>query len=196
MFACTRKYTNLLVEVKNMNYANDLDWLESLMRHICTAVVKSKGCMKESSDQVGVYFTAKEKHMLEKVFRIYDSLSEFACSRDADNMAHSFTEQDLQCLFTNMDGIRTCFHQTDTKYLVSELLDTPTQCVYLQRYESCLLAYLEQCSEIRAINKVKEIFKRVRNEAECQPSKGGTSKLLVFSSLEWLVVGLLLLNRP
>ncbi|EDV32662.1 uncharacterized protein Dana_GF22135 [Drosophila ananassae] len=188
---------NHLLEIEGM------DDLKSVISQVCPAEAKCNHYVKEFYGVVQVYNTAEEKLVLEKMMRIFNSLLEFACRLGRDNIDLSLTKlrAKVECLMTNQNALPTCFDQTFPNMIsrmncFPELFLRPTFCMDLERFESCILPHFEQCSDPMPSNITKEIFKRVRKESDCQALKGGSSKIAAFSSLGWLVVGLLILNRP
>ncbi|XP_016993552.1 27 kDa hemolymph protein [Drosophila takahashii] len=225
MSACISGVANLTALQEEMELARPNGDLDNVFHKYCLKAPEAEACVKEFNAKAQHCLTAEEKRHQETVQRIGAALLGFACSRGGDQIALFIAEQGPECLEANKEAISNCLNQSFHQYIPKdgqvpdlmsspELLFSPTHCVDLQRFESCVIHHLEQCTEITPANIVQSVFRFVKNETDCQAwmnaranekpilmaaannSSNNTASGLTYSLAAPLLGATLLLMRP
>ncbi|XP_017054572.1 27 kDa hemolymph protein [Drosophila ficusphila] len=222
MSACINGAANFSTLQEELDLAMPNGELDNVFHKKCQKVPELQACVKEFQEKAQLCLTAEERRQQEKVNRIGAALLGFACSRGGDQIALFVAEKGPECLEANKEAINHCFNQSFHQYIPKdgpipdlmsnpELLFTPTHCVDLQKFESCVVHHLEQCSEITPANIVQSIFRFVKNETDCQAwiaarsnekpillaaSTNNTATGLTYSLASTLFGATMLLMRP
>ncbi|XP_017086791.1 27 kDa hemolymph protein [Drosophila eugracilis] len=179
MKTCISGVANLTALQEEMEVARPNGDLDTVFHKYCLKAPQVEQCVKDFNEKAQHCLTAEEKRHQETVQRIGAALLGFACSRGGDQIALFIAEQGPECLEANKEAINNCLNQSFHQYIPKdgqvpdlmsnpEILFSPTHCVDLQRFESCVIHHLEQCTEITPANIVQSVFRFVKNETDCQ----------------------------
>ncbi|XP_017156263.1 27 kDa hemolymph protein [Drosophila miranda] len=170
-------YTTMQQEIEEASPEGELD------------VVFNKYCNKRSSAiECFDVFTAKLSPCLDKeeqeskdvIKRIIQSLLNFVCHKDGDQIALFIAEKGPECLESEKDNIQQCLNSTFSTYLnsadihdnkiksIPKLTVGQRQCDDMLSLQSCVVHRLEQCTDITPANLVESMFNFIRNETLCR----------------------------
>lgn len=153
-------------------------------------VVFNKYCAKRSNAiECFDVFTAKLLPCLDKdeqesqdvIKRIVQSLLNFVCHKDGDQIALFIAEEGPECLESQRDNIQQCMNSTFSTYLnsadlqdnskiktIPKLVVGEKQCKEIRTLESCIVRHLEHCKKITPANLIESMFNFIRNETLCR----------------------------
>lgn len=176
----TVNFTAMQKEIEDASPRGELD------------VVFNKYCEKRT-DAIESFevFSAKLLPCLDKdeqesqavIKRIIQSLLDFVCHKEGDQIALFIAEEGRECLESQSNNIQEClksaistfFNNSDIydntnnqikslpKFVVGE-----TQCGDIQILESCIVRHLEHCTKITPANLIESMFNFIRNETVCR----------------------------
>ncbi|KAH8309951.1 hypothetical protein KR067_003744, partial [Drosophila pandora] len=152
-------------------------------------VVFNKYCNKRS-DAIHCFddFTSIVSPCLEKdeqespvvIKRIVQSLLNFVCHKNGDQIALFIGEKGPECLQAEKQNIQHCFNSTFSAFFDSsgftgnkkksmpKLIVGQKQCDVILSLQTCVVARLETCPDITPANLVESMFKFIRNETLCR----------------------------
>lgn len=184
-------------------------------------VVFNKYCAKRS-EAVECFdvFTAKLLPCLEKdeqesqdvIKRIVQSLLNFVCHKDGDQIALFIAEEGPECLQSQSNNIQQCFNSTFSTYFndlqdnnqiktIPKLVVGKEQCEDFRKLAFCVVRHLEHCTKITPANLIESMFNFIRNETVCRnyetlPLTGSSAASLypIFTILMYSQMALVLIK--
>ncbi|XP_017850757.1 27 kDa glycoprotein [Drosophila busckii] len=172
-------YTKMQQEIQEARPRGELD------------VVFNKYC-KQRSNATDCFdtFTAKLLPCLDKeeqesqtvLKRIVQSLLNFICHKDGDQIALFIAEEGPECLESQKDNIQQCINSTFSSYFnnaelqnninktktIPKLVVGQKQCNEIKTLENCIVRHLEHCSKITPANLIESMSYFIRNETLCR----------------------------
>lgn len=112
--------------------------------------------------------------------RIIQSLLNFVCYKNGDQIALFIGEKGPECLQAEKENIQQCFNSTFYAFFHSsnlsennvksmpKLIVGEKQCDDILSLQTCVVARLETCPDITPANLVESMFKFIRNETLCR----------------------------
>ncbi|KAH8416884.1 hypothetical protein KR222_009911, partial [Zaprionus bogoriensis] len=196
-------YTAMQQEIQKASPRGELD------------VVFNKYC-KKRSDAIECFdvFSAKLTPCLDKeeqesqdvLKRIVQSLLNFVCHKDGDQIALFIAEEGPECLESQRNNIQQCFNSTFSTYFngtelqdsnkvttIPKLVVGEKQCGDIHKLESCIVNHLEHCTKITPANLIESMFHFIRNETLCRnyhplPLTGGAAYSPAFGLIWFAIV--------
>ncbi|KAH8339561.1 hypothetical protein KR074_010999 [Drosophila pseudoananassae] len=153
--------------------------LNTIVDESCKTVFKVPNYFKELINTVQVCRTAEWKQQAETIYRILESVVRFQCSYSPVEIFLIAVRFDKCPHFTG-EKIKNCFDISFPNYMNVNFefsencvlgLFSPTLCVNLQQFESCVLHLMESCSHTEPVNNAQSIFNIVKNETNCQATR-------------------------
>ncbi|XP_043065725.1 uncharacterized protein [Drosophila bipectinata] len=145
-------------------YDLDLNRLQMQSDRNCTMATEVLKYFNEFTNRVQVCLTAEGKQTLQTQSRIMESIALFV---DEMGSYPNVTKNAIDnCIYQSFPNHHPGNDYENPKFL--KLFFLPTSCVYLQRFESCVLHLLESCPEVSPRIMVQSILKTLKNETDCQ----------------------------
>ncbi|KAH8408821.1 hypothetical protein KR009_001025 [Drosophila setifemur] len=186
---CLTGFVNYTAVQQEIEEASPRGNLDVVFNRYCGKRNASMLCFDNFTAKLAPCLEKEEQEGQEVLKRIVQSLLNFVCHKDGDQIALFIAESGPECLQMQKDGIQQCINSTFPGYLnATDPNDTTLkslpmltvgkkQCDDIQTLKLCVVHRLEQCTNITPANLVESMFAFVRNETVCRNYKIASSAM-------------------
>ncbi|XP_017120585.1 27 kDa glycoprotein [Drosophila elegans] len=173
-------YTAIQQEIQEASPKGELD---VVFNKYCIRRSNAVECIDEFTAKVTPCLVEEEREGQDVFKRIIQSLLNFVCHKDGDQIALFIAEQGPECIESQKDNIQQCVNSTFAEYLnFSDLQDNriksipkltvgQKQCDEMMTLQSCVVNKLEKCEDITPANLVESMFNFIRNQTLCRDNQ-------------------------
>ncbi|XP_016972229.1 27 kDa glycoprotein [Drosophila rhopaloa] len=180
---CLNGIVNYTVIKQEIEEASPKGELDVVFNKYCIRRSLAVECVNEFSSKVVPCMVEEEREGQDMIKRIIQSLLNFVCHKDGDQIALFISERGPECIESQKDNIQQCVNSTFSEYLnFSDLEDNriksipkltvgQKQCDEMLTLQSCVVSRLEQCADITPANLVESMFNFIRNQTMCRDNQ-------------------------
>ncbi|KAH8303705.1 hypothetical protein KR018_000887, partial [Drosophila ironensis] len=177
-------YTALQQEIEESGPKGELD---VVFHKYCRKRSEAVHCFDAYNEKLSNCLDQDEREGQSVIKRIVESLLNFVCHKDGDQIALFIAEDGPKCLSSQKDGIQECLNATFSGYLngtaaagaaasgnainvtaLPKLVGGQKQCEEMPSLQACVVERLEHCADITPANLVESMFNFIRNETVCR----------------------------
>ncbi|XP_017063839.1 27 kDa hemolymph protein [Drosophila eugracilis] len=173
-------YTAMQQEIQEASPKGELD---VVFNKYCSRRTNAVECVDVFTAKLLPCLVQEEREGQDVIKQIIQSLLNFVCHKDGDQIALFIAEKGPECIESQKDNIHQCVNNTFSEYLnFSDLQDNriktipkltvgQKQCDEMLTLEACVVSKLEQCSDITPANLVESMFNFIRNQTLCRDNQ-------------------------
>ncbi|EDV99684.1 27 kDa glycoprotein [Drosophila grimshawi] len=178
---CINNIVNYTTMKQEIQTARPLGELDVVFNKYCKQRSNATNCFETFSNKLLPCLDKEEQESHDVMTRIVQSLLNFVCHKDGDQIALFIAEQGFECLESQKDNIQQCLNSTFSTYFndadmhdsnqiktIPKLVVGQKQCSDIKTLENCVVRHLEHCSEITPANLIESMFNFIRNETLCR----------------------------
>ncbi|XP_034489722.1 27 kDa hemolymph protein [Drosophila innubila] len=192
---CMNRIVNYTAMQKEIDDASPRGELDVVFNKYCKKRTDAIDCFDEFNVKLLPCLDKDEQKSQDVIRHIIQSLLNFVCYKDGDQIALFIAEEGPECLRSQKDNIQECFNSTFSTFLnnsdihednkiktLPKFVVGQTQCGDIRILESCIVRHLEHCKKITPANLIESMFNFIRNETVCRnyhplPLTGSASML-------------------
>ncbi|KAH8366633.1 hypothetical protein KR084_008754 [Drosophila pseudotakahashii] len=173
-------YTAMQAEIQEASPKGELD---VVFNKYCSRRSMAVQCVDVFTAQLLPCLVQEERDGQDVIKQIIQSLLNFVCHKDGDQIALFIAEKGPECIESQKDNIQQCVNNTFSEYInLSDLQDNriktipkltvgQKQCDEMLNLQACVVSKLEQCSDITPANLVESMFNFIRNQTLCRDNQ-------------------------
>lgn len=178
---CVTKIVNFTAMQAEIQEASPRGELDVVFNKYCAKRSDAIECFDVFSAKLLPCLDKEEQESQDVIKRIVQSLLNFVCHKDGDQIALFIAEEGPECLESQNYNIQQCFNSTFSTYFnsadlqdnnkiktIPKLVVGKEQCEDFRKLESCIVRHLEHCSKITPANLIESMFNFIRNETLCR----------------------------
>ncbi|KAH8259094.1 hypothetical protein KR026_008683, partial [Drosophila bipectinata] len=154
--------------------------LDVVFNKYCNKRSDAIHCVDDFTLIVSPCLEKEEQESPNAIKRIVQSLLNFVCHKNGDQIALFIGEKGPECLQSEKDNIQQCLNSTfsalfHSSYIaenkiksIPKLIVGQKQCDDMLSLQTCVVARLETCPDITPANLVESMFNFIRNETFCR----------------------------
>ncbi|XP_017034968.1 27 kDa hemolymph protein [Drosophila kikkawai] len=171
-------YTAIQQEIQEASPKGELD---VVFNKYCTRRSEAVECFDQFTAKLSPCLVKDEQEGQEVIKRIIESLLNFVCHKDGDQIALFIAEKGPECLASQKENIEQCVNNTFGPYLnfsgglqdnqiksIPMLTVGQKECDDMLVLQACVVSKLEQCTDITPANLVESMFNFIRNQTLCR----------------------------
>lgn len=171
-------YTTLQREIQEASPEGELD---VVFNKYCAKRTNAIDCFDVFTNKLLPCLDKEEQESQDVIKRIIQSLLNFVCHKDGDQIALFIAEEGPECLESQRENIQQCINSTFSTYFneadmhdsnkikaIPKLVVGQKQCSDIKTLETCIVRHLEHCSKITPANLIESMFNFIRNETLCR----------------------------
>ncbi|XP_016952050.1 27 kDa hemolymph protein [Drosophila biarmipes] len=170
-------YTAMQEEIQEASPKGELD---VVFNKYCSRRASAVQCVDTFTAQLAPCLVAEEREGQDVIKQIIQSLLNFVCHKDGDQIALFIAEKGPECIESQKENIQQCVNNTFAEYFnlqdvqdnriktIPKLTVGQKQCDDMLNLQACVVSKLETCSDITPANLVESMFNFVRNQTLCR----------------------------
>ncbi|XP_037726561.1 27 kDa hemolymph protein [Drosophila subpulchrella] len=170
-------YTAMQEEIQEASPKGELD---VVFNKYCSRRSNAVQCVDTFTAQLVPCLSTEEREGQDVIKQIIQSLLNFVCHKDGDQIALFIAEKGPECIESQKENIQQCVNNTFAEYLnlqdpqdnriktIPKLTVGEKQCDEMLNLQACVVSKLETCSDITPANLVESMFNFIRNQTLCR----------------------------
>ncbi|KAH8413907.1 hypothetical protein KR215_012107 [Drosophila sulfurigaster] len=178
---CMNSLVNVTALQQEIQEASPLGELDVVFNKYCKKRSNATECFDAFTDKLLPCLHPEEQESQQEIKRIVQSLLNFVCHKDGDQIALFIAEEGPECLGSQRDNIEQCWNSTLSTFVnnpdirennkikkLPKLVVGETECADIRNLELCVVRHLEHCTKITPANLIESMFNFIRNETVCR----------------------------
>lgn len=177
---CANNLVNYTAMQQEIQEASPKGELDVVFNKYCTRRTDAVECFDQFTAKLSPCLVKDEQEGQEVIKRIIQSLLNFVCHKDGDQIALFIAEKGPECLISQKENIEQCVNNTFGQYLnfsgvqdnqiksIPMLTVGQKECDDMLDLQACVVRTLEQCTDITPANLVESMFNFIRNQTLCR----------------------------
>ncbi|KAH8386403.1 hypothetical protein KR093_000335, partial [Drosophila rubida] len=180
---CVNSLVNVSAMEQEIQDASPRGELDVVFNKYCKKRANATECFDVFAEKLLPCLHPEEQESQQEIRRIVQSLLNFVCHKDGDQIALFIAEEGPECIDSQRDNIQQCVNSTFSTIINnSDSLREPnnkikklpkwvvgqTQCADIRNLELCVVRHLEHCTKITPANLIESMFNFIRNETVCR----------------------------
>ncbi|KAH8300960.1 hypothetical protein KR044_007247, partial [Drosophila immigrans] len=212
---CMNSLVNVTAMQQEIQDASPRGELDVVFNKYCKKRSNATECFDVFTEKLLPCLHPEEQESQQEIRRIVQSLLNFVCHKDGDQIALFIAEEGPECLESQRDNIQQCLNSTFSTFISSpdirehnkitklpKLVVGESQCADIRNLELCVVRHLEHCTKITPANLIESMFNFIRNETVCRKyhtlpltGNGASKQLLIASNLIFFTLFIFMLHK-
>ncbi|KAH8235806.1 hypothetical protein KR032_008118 [Drosophila birchii] len=178
---CANSLVNYTAMQQEIQEASPKGELDVVFNKYCSRRSEAMECFDHFTAKLSPCLVQDEQEGQEVIKRIIQSLLNFVCHKDGDQIALFIAEKGPECLASQKENIEQCVNNTFGPYLnfssglqdnqiksIPMLTVGQKECDDMLDLKACVVSTLEECTDITPANLVESMFNFIRNQTLCR----------------------------